>query len=501
MKTLSKTKLLAFRQCPKRLWLEINQNDVGSDSARTQASFKEGHRVGELARQIYDPAEEGNFIDLTKIEFNQAFEKTQEYLKVSQPIFEAGFRAGGLLSFADVLLPVQEKGHLAWSMIEVKSSTSVKDYHRDDAAIQTYVAKASGLPLMSIALACIDTSWVYGGDGNYSGLLIEEDLTEESFARGHEVEQWAQEAQATLAAKTEPQISTGSQCANPYECRFINYCQSQQPKAQYPVTWLRGAKKGALKELLSGPDAPIDMRDVDDEYLNEAHQKIKSATLSGEPFVDQIEILQEVSKYPLPALFLDFETIQFTVPRWQGTRAYQQIPFQFSCHYLSEVGKLTHQGFLQLDGQDPSLGFAKALIDACKGEHPIFVYNAGFEGARIKELAARFADLSIGLLTIEARLVDLYPIAKKHYYHPSQEGSWSIKKVLPALVPSLRYSELDGVKDGGMAMDAYLEATDPDTSSERQAELYTQLEKYCELDTYAMVKIWQVFAQRQDFDI
>lgn len=501
MKILSKTKLLAFRQCPKRLWLEVNHPELGEDSARTKASFADGNRVGELARQIYDPAGIGHLIDIKKLGVKEALVQSQNLIKINKPIFEAGFTANSLWAFADVLVPKKEKGKLVWDMIEVKSSTSVKDYYRDDVAIQAYIAKEAGLALRSISLAYINTSWVYGGNGDYCGLLIEEDLTQASFARGKEVEDWAQAAQALLRKKMEPKIRTGNHCSDPYECRFIKYCQGQEPQAEYPVTWLGGVKKASLKALLASPNAPIDMREIADEHLNETHQKIKAVTLSGKAFIDKKRILEELSQYRLPALFLDFETITRAAPSWKGTRPYQQIPFQFSVHRLSRTGKLEHDGFLQLDGKDPSKAFAKSLIEACPANAPIFVYNAAFEGARIQELAQRFPRMAKDLLAIHIRLVDLYPIARKYYYHPKQQGSWSIKKVLPALVPSLKYSQLEGVQDGGMAMGAFLEATDPATSAERQAELYTQLEKYCELDTYAMVKIWQVFAQRKDLGI
>ena len=129
------------------------------------------------------------------------------------------------------------------------------------------------------------------------------------------------------------------------------------------------------------------------------------------------------------------------------------------------------------------------------------MYNAGFETARISELATRYPHLSNPLLAINARVVDLLPIARERYYHPSQQGSWSIKKVLPAIVPELRYDALDGVQDGGMAMEAFMEAIHPDTHAERKNQIEQQLLAYCKLDTYAMVRLWQVFAGRTDFKL
>lgn len=134
----------------------------------------------------------------------------------------------------------------------------------------------------------------------------------------------------------------------------------------------------------------------------------------------------------------------------------------------------------------------------CSNSGAVFVYNAGFEGARIKELAERFADLATDLLAIKERLVDLHPIAKANYYHPSQQGSWSIKAVLPAVAPDLSYEALEGVQNGGMAMDAYMEAIHPNTSPTRKAQIEQQLLAYCGLDTFAMVRLWQFLAGRND---
>ena len=130
-----------------------------------------------------------------------------------------------------------------------------------------------------------------------------------------------------------------------------------------------------------------------------------------------------------------------------------------------------------------------------------YVYNASFETSRMSELATRYPHLSAALRAIIERVVDLLPIARERYYHPSQQGSWSIKRVLPAVVPELRYDALDGVQDGGGAMEAFLEAIHPDTPAERKNQIEQQLLAYCKLDTYAMVRLWQVFAGRAELKL
>ena len=487
MRTLSKSKLLAFRQCPKRLWLEIHAPQLREDSGATLANYATGHQVGDIARQIYDPAQHGQLIDPQVEGFDEAFARTQTLLRARQPIFEAGFRAEGALAFADVLLPAGKQ----WRMVEVKSSTSVKDYHRDDAAVQAFVARACGVPLQSIALAHVDNSWTYPGGGDYQGLLVEVDLTDEAFARTDEVRGWIADAQAVVARKKAPRLATGAQCSAPYECGFLAHCQSAEPQAEHHVRWLP-RRSQALKAHIE-EHGISELRDVPDDLLNPTQQRVKAATLSGQAFFDQPATAQALAAHKLPGYFIDFETIQFAVPIWAGTRPYQQIPFQFSVHHLDAEGHATHTAFLDLSGHNPCRAFAQDLVAACGTQGPVFVYNAAFETTRIRELAERFADLAPHLLALNERVVDLLPIARQHYYHPSQQGSWSIKAVLPALCPDLRYSDLDGVQDGGMAQQAYLEAIAPTTTAQRKAELQDQLLAYCHLDTWAMVRLWAAF--------
>ena len=499
MRTLSKSKLLAFRQCPKRLWLEVHHPDYRVDSEATKASFVVGHQVGDIARKLYDLKGTGQLIEPKTEGFPAALARTSQLLWSAQPIFEASFSAGGGLVMADAMLPIFKAGKRAWRLIEVKSSTSVKDYHRDDAAIQAFVARAAGVPLASISLAHIDSEWVYPGGGDYQGLLTENDLTVEAFGREAEVKTWIADAQVIARKRTEPAVCTGQHCGKPYECGFLSYCQAQEPQAEYPVHWLPQVQTKALKAHIED-DAVFDLRNVRNDLLNEQQRRVKTHTLSGKAYFDRANAA-DLASHKLPACFLDFETIQFAVPIWKGNRPYQQIPFQFSLHRLGRAGKLEQQAFLDLSGNDASRAFAEALIAACGERGPVFVYNAGFETARIRELADRFPRLKRALLAINERVVDLLPVARERYYHPSQQGSWSIKKVLPAVAPDLSYDNLEGVQDGGLAMNAFAEAIAKETTGTRKSQIEKQLLAYCALDTYAMVRLWQFFAGRNDLRI
>jgi hypothetical protein len=492
-RVLSKSKLIAYRQCPKRVWLEVHRPDLREDSAPAQARFDSGNQVGDVARTLYDPKGIGVLLDPRQGGFDAAFARTRELVNSPQPIFEAGFRTAEALAFADVMLPLKKAGKLAWKMVEVKSSTSVKDYHLDDAAIQMLIARATGVTLTSVSVACIDSDWVYPGDGDYSGLLRETDVTAQATAREAEVRGWITGAHHVVSASEEPNVKAGKHCMQPFECGFSTYCQGLVPAAKHSISQLPGRLGKTLQALLDTEEL-TELEEVPDDLLNIKQRRVKSAALSGKPFFDRKAAAQALAPHKLPALFMDFETIQFAVPIWKGTRPYQQIPFQFSVHRLSRSGKVEHQSFLDLSGQDPSLRFAKALLAACGGRGAVFSYNAGFERSRILELAKRFPHIAAELRTLAERLVDLLPIAREHYYHPDQEGSWSIKAVLPSLCPDLDYADLEGVQNGGMAMEAYVEALNPATPPERKAEIERQLTAYCALDTLALVRLWSAFS-------
>ena len=494
-KNLSKTKLLAFRQCPKRLWLEVHRPDLREDSSATEASFQVGHEVGEIARRLYDAEESGVVLDPKAEGIAAVLARTTELLKSRCPIFEAGFAANGALALADVLLPVPGPGPRRWRMIEVKSSSSVKDYHRDDAAVQAFVARSAGLRLSSIAVAHIDSSWVYPGGEQYGGLLKENDITSDAFALGGEVQAWIADSQSVVRRRTEPRVRTGDQCKKPYACGFIDHCTSQEEQAEYPVAWLPNVRTNALKAHLSDKGA-LDLRDVPDDLLNDVQRRVKHHTLSGEVYFDASGAKSDLAGAGWPAYFMDFETISFPVPIWTGTKPFQQLPFQFSVHRLSRNGRLAHDAFVDLSGGDPSQAFTEALVAACGDVGPVFVYNAGFETSCLRSLAQRLPGLAPALLAISARVVDLHPVAANRYYHPRQQGSWSIKEVLPAVAPDLAYEQLDGVRNGGMAMEAYREAIAPATSAQSRARIKSQLLDYCKLDTFAMVRMWQHFTGR-----
>ena len=503
-RALSKSKLMAYRQCPKRLWLEVHQPESKQDSDDTERRFRAGHEVGEVAQRVYDPEGRGVLIDPWGDGFDKAIKQSMELMGQSRPVFEATLSTGQALAMADVMLPVTENGlptaegesdakSVGWKMIEVKSATSVKDYYHDDVAVQLHIANSVGINIRQLVLAHIDNNWIYPGGGRYQGLFKEVDVTAEAGRRDADVRQWIDEGQQIIARSSAPEIETGDHCTSPYRCGFHDFCHDDDDDgAEFSVHWFR-YPNNALKELIS--EGVEDMRDVLDQLLSPQNKLIKRCTVEGIVHADYEGALKDLEQCRFPLYFLDFETAQFAVPIWAGTRPYQQLVFQYSLHTLDEKGDMRHKEFLDLSGNDPSRAIAESLLRDCGNEGSVLVYSAGFEKACINDLAERFPDLATDLRAINHRIVDLRPVMQNNYYHPEQKGSFSLKDVLPTVAPDLDYAELEGVQEGGMAMDAYAEAIHPDTPEPRKQQLEQQLREYCKLDTLALVRLWQ-FWQR-----
>lgn len=477
MRGLSKSRILAHLQCPRRLWLQVNRADLADYDDGARARFATGHRVGEVARSLVPG---GVLIDADDVA--QAIRETRAQIDDgSHALFEAALEADGVLVRTDLLQP---DGGGRWRMIEVKSSTGVKDYHLSDAAVQAWVTRQAGIALSRFEIAHVDTGFVYPGGGDYHGLLSRADITDDIADLEAAVPDWVTGARSTLAGD-DPRTPPGDQCHQPFECPFHGHCVPADESDGYPVSILPRSRELAVRLTEEGYE---DLRDVPaDRLTNPVHRRIREATRSGRAFIDSAaaRILSDLSR---PWYYVDFETIQFAVPIWPGTRPYMQIPFQWSCHIEDARGGIDHREFLAEGGGDPRRDFAESLIAALGDHGPVLVYYAPFERTRLRELAETFPDLAPGLQAVIDRLVDLYPIARDYYYHPDMRGSWSIKAVLPTVAPELAYDGLE-VADGGMAQVAFAELLEPEVSPDRRAALREGLLRYCGRDTWAMVRI------------
>jgi hypothetical protein len=449
---LSKSRITAGLQCGKRLWLAIHRPEAEAYTADTQRRFAVGHEVGEVARALYPG---GSLIDGDG-GLSRALRETAEAL--ARPgdvtLYEATFRHRGVLIRSDVL----ERKDGRCRMVEVKSATRLKEYHLQDVAIQAWVTEGAGVPLDVVSVAVIDTDFVYPGGGDYRGLLREIPVADQARPLMAHIPGWVRGFNELLAGP-QPAIRTGSQCRRPFECPFLRYCEEQEGK-------LRCAAEGELELAERCAPEPIDIS-------------------LGELDPAATEFLATM---PYPRHYLDFETVQFAVPIWEGTSPFQQLVFQWSCHSEDEAGTLTHQEFLDTSGAAPMRAAAESLIAALGDDGPIFVYH-DFEKWRLVEMARMFPDLAPRLEGITGRLVDLLRLTRDHYTHPALNGSYSLKVVLPTVDADLDHAQLGDVQDGLSAQAAFHEAIAPGTTPERREDVRASLLEYCGLDTLALVRV------------
>ena len=474
---LSKSRISAFEQCPKRLWLAVHRRELGQQDESATARFATGHEVGAAACALLP----GGVMIKAEPNLRAALEATRVLLDGGHaaPIFEATLEHDGVLVQIDILEPAEGGG---WQMAEVKSSTRPKDYHLGDLATQVWVARAAGLSVRTAAIRHIDSSFVLTREGDWDGVFADTELLAEIEGVVSSRAAVVSDARRVLDG-AEPDMLPGSQCSSPFACEFTQYCSAALPPGpEWPVTVLPGG--GGKAWLARGVE---DLLAIEPGQLtSKVHQRVLEATVTGVPYHDGDGARTAIGTWAFPRTWLDFETIGFALPRWVGTRPYQQVPFQFSAHIEQADGTIVHREFLSFDGADPRRGCAEALIDMLPSDGAVIAYNASFEKGRLKELADAFPDLADQLLDMADRTVDLLPVTRAHWYHRDQRGSWSIKAVLPTVAPELDYASLD-VGDGMQAQAVYLEAIAADTTDARRAAIDAGLREYCARDTEAMI--------------
>ena len=483
---LSKTKIISGLQCVKRLYLHVHQPQLAEISELSNRLITIGYGVQETARGLHP---EGELIG-HEADLREALQQTRKFLQGEEDrvLFEPAIEHLRVAVRSDLLFRKRNR----YRINEVKASTQVKSYHYNDVAIQQWVIEGAGFPVKSVILSHVDNQFVYQGDGDYRGLFKDVNVTDEAESLQEQVPQWVLDLHKVLAGPV-PEIAMGPQCSDPFECEFRQYCgRGLHPQPEYPVTLLPNATGVVAKLLEKGYQ---DLRDVPESELSSArHKWIWRITRSGTPGLEPqaAKVLRELEH---PRFYLDFETVQFAVPIWAGTRPYEQLPFQWSCHIETEGGETVHKEFLDSSGVSPLRAFAESLI-ATLGECGAIVVYGAFEATILQGLIARFPDLKVPLTKIRNRIRNLLTIARQHYYHRDMKGSWSLKSVLPTVAPDLNYENLGEVQDGGGAQAAYLEIIDPATGQERRAQLEKSLRDYCGRDTLALVRIVRTFEGR-----
>ena len=442
---ISKSSFIRGTQCPKSLWLHLNQPDERDEPSDAQQQiFDTGHNVGFLAQQLFPGG-----IDASRGKHAQVAEAiayTAELISNGTTvIYEAAFSDGETLCYMDILAKETD----GWAAYEVKASTHVKDYQVNDVAFQYYVITRSGLTLRRVSLVHVNNQYVRRGELDIQQLFTIENMTDRILPMQEAIPERLYSLMDMLKTGMMPEISMGPQCGNPFPCDFLEFCRQSCTEG----------------ENVNEPRPANRDQDTLDEFLDEL-------------------------EYPL--YFMDFETIQFAVPLYDESRPYQQIPFQYSLHVQqTKNGPVEHYEFLGTPPVDPRPDFIESLLAALGEIGSIIVWNQAFENTRLREIARDFPEYAARIDSLFERVSDLMvPFRRKHLCTPEMNGSYSLKAVLPALVTDLSYEGLE-IQEGGSASIIYeslYQDDDPGSVQQKRENLLA----YCKMDTLALVRILEL---------
>jgi hypothetical protein len=485
---LSKSRFLAGCQCPLRLWHQCYNPQLASEaSPAQQAMFDAGHEVGALATRVFPG---GRLIEEDYLHHREAVEASIDAISDrSIPcVFEAAFVYDDVRVRADIL---ERRGDGRWNLIEVKSSTSVKGVYVPDVAVQYYVLRGAGLEIASARIMHINKGYIYDGEElDVKGLFFFSELTDQVVSGQEEVSRRLGDLKKILRAPEPPKVSPSRFCTSPYVCEFWEHCTRNMP--EFWVLQLNGITKEELDSLESL--GVRDIRAIPSSFpLDRIQDRIRSCVIKGEEYLSP-DLGRELRDVAYPVHFLDFETAAPAIPRYPNTRPYHTIPFQWSDHVLHRDGALEHREYLSDEDIDPREEFARSLVQGLGEEGSIFSYTF-YEKRIIEELAEHIPGLSSRLRAALGRFKDLHSLIKSSFYHPRFYGSFSLKSVLPALVPDMKYEDL-AIHEGNQASLEYLKMIDVSTPPMEKQRIREALRRYCGQDTFAMVKIREELLRR-----
>ena len=474
---LSKSRFVAGWKCHRLLWLKVHEPDAPElvPDLATQDRFEQGNEVGLLAQAEFP---DGVFIDLPYNQYQEKIEATRQALADEAPaIFEASFTEDGVFVAVDVL----ERTDDGFTLIEVKSSSSLKPEHIPDAAIQVHVLRAAGLPVSRVELMHLNKGYRRPDVGS---LFVREDITEKAL-------DFLPCIPDELGAMREmlrgdfPDLPLNLQCSSMRDCPFLSRCW---PTDRDHVLSLHGkGVKKALPLIKDGFSSVLDISEDMDGLSAVARRQVRAVRANA--MIVESGLGKALDELESPIGFLDFETISRALPPWDGFGPWSTIPVQLSYHELGSDGQITHTEWLAEGPENPTGPLARALVAACLDARHVLTYTT-YERTQIKTLIRHVPEMAAELRALIGRLVDLKDIVQNYVYHPDFQGSLSIKQVLPALVPDLGYDDLAIQEGMGASVDIARMMLRPESFEPGEREqLRIDLLAYCERDTWAMVKL------------
>ncbi len=475
---LSKSLFIKGVQCHKALYLQkFNPELKDPVPPSREALFQSGSEVGFIAHGLFPggieiPFEAGNYdmqVRLTR----------DAIANGAETVYEASFNYDGIFVKADIL----HKGKGGWELYEVKSSTGFKDIYEPDLSVQYYVLNGAGIPVSKAFLVHINNQYVRQGDIDPFELFTIVDMTDSVEASQFSVIEEIGKQKEMLTGDV-PTIDIGPWCSDPYNCDFKGHCWQHIPEMS--VFSLRGNRVLQFELYNQGR---VSLDDVVPSELPAAQRQQVEAIREKTIYSLKDEIRDFLDSLWYPLYFLDFETFADAVPRFDGIRPYQNVPYQYSLHYLEdESAPLGHHEYLAQPGIDPRKELTEKLMSQIPDNACVLAYVASFEKGVLQDLALWCPEYVQKIERIVSNMIDLaYPFQKRFLYHWQFNGSYSIKSVLPALVPELGYDTME-IRNGEMAGIAYARMQ-KSSDQEEIEKIRTDLLDYCRLDTFAMVKL------------
>jgi hypothetical protein len=489
MSNLTKTTYLTYSQCAKAFWLTIHQPHLAAPpDPATRRRLRAGQEVDELARVEFP---NGRLIPYRPHPEAMAKLTAQAIAAGSDTLFQATFAPADLLVKVDILTQAAPgPPATSWHLIEVKSGTSYKpEDHLPDVAFQVYVLQQAGLAVTQASVMHLNRDYRHGNsDGN--GLFSLTDITGEVLDYLPQVAEAVDHMRQTAVLPHSPEVSIGRHCKKPNQCPFYDHCwQDVTGWTIYDIPYLKRPQEKALEAA--------GIRDVvnippDFSLGHKRAAAFVACVKEAQIDIEREAIQARLDELVYPLYFFDFETIDYAVPIFDGCKPYQQAPFQYSCHVLTEVGELTHRDYLHTSTDDPRRPLVESLLDHIGPSGHLVAYNISFERAVLRHLAHQFPEYGNRLLDMADRLWDQLAIFRRHYQHHGFARSNSLKAVLPVVVPELSYRSL--AVQNGMEAQVVWEEMIACTDAVEKQRMVTQLRNYCHLDTLAMVKIHQALS-------
>ncbi|MCC7441803.1 MAG: DUF2779 domain-containing protein [Bdellovibrionales bacterium] len=480
-KSLSKSRYLLGLQCPKALFLAVHSPELaGPVSASAQKSFDQGHAVGLEAQKRYPG---GVLIGASHSHSKLALAETRAAIEAGAPaIFEATLAHKGVLVKVDVL---EHAGGNDWNLVEVKSSTGVKQVHLHDVALQLWVLRGAGLKVKRAFVLHINNQCRHP---HLEELFERVDVTAKVEAMLPAVGPEVAEFLELLQRETAPEVDIGPHCKDPYPCAYRAHCWGPKKIPSPSVFDIPGWT--AQKKWAAYRAGAVSLDRLDRAGLSPAQRRMVEHSVSGKRYVNAKGIRQAMRDWEYPYSFLDFETLDHPIPKFMGVRAYEQLPFQWSCLVQrAPCAEFERHEYLHADATDPREPLARALVEALPEKGSVIAYNASFERGVLTSLAEEFPNYRKSLKGAAARLVDPYLVVRAHVYDPAFLGRLSVKAVAPALLGLGAGYKGMAVGEGAEAQLAYLEMIAPGIPPERRAELKRALLDYCRKDTEAMAGV------------